>query len=399
MDYEDKMNRKNRLNSLYIYIFIFWYASEILFNSTLNTILGISVDKISNWVAWLVFGTLMLQIVFFQSYTRRQLIIIAMVTLPIVIATLLSGNRYMLSGWMFVVAARNIDWDDVIYIAYRILLIMIPFVVALYLFGFIENVTLIRGNVRRFSLGFSHPNQLGLRVFQLAVCHCYVHKDRIRKLDYILICLIIIFLVRVPNSKTAYIVTTVLVCMLLLYNFVKKRDSKKMKFFENSLLLGTFCFCFFSIYFAYIDVKRNSVLAVIDKWMSSRFSSCHIVWQLYGVSALGQRVYISEDERKLVGIKTRLWLDNAYVGILLRYGILVFLIFSVGYLCLIKFMIIQKQYVLAIILFLYALYGVMENGLYMVTHNIFLITFSFLLYGRSIQGNRQKQGLIKNGAK
>ena len=170
-------------------------------------------------------------------------------------------------------------------------------------------------------------------------------------------------------------------------------------FFDNSLLLGTFCFCFFSIYFAYIDVKRNSVLAVIDKWMSSRLSSCHIVWQLYGVSALGQRVYISEDERKLVGIKTRLWLDNAYVGILLRYGILVFLIFSVGYLCLIKFMIIQKQYVLAIILFLYALYGVMENGLYMVTHNIFLITFSFLLYGRSIQGNRQKQGLIKNGAK
>ena len=43
----------------------------------------------------------------------------------------------------------------------------------------------------------------------------------------------------------------------------------------------------------------------------------------------------------------------------------------------------QQEGMLAIILFLYALYGVMENGLYQITHNIFLIAFSNLLYGKS----------------
>lgn len=104
---------------------------------------------------------------------------------------------------------------------------------------------------------------------------------------------------------------------------------------------------------------------------------------------MGQKVYISESERKLVGIKTRLFLDNAYLGIFLRYGLLVFFIFFIGYLCLIKAMIIRKEYIVAIILFMYALYGVMESGLYMISHNIFLITFSSLLYKKMAWDNRQ----------
>ena len=55
------MNRKIRMKSLYMYIFIFWYSTEILFNSTLDNILGVSVDNISNLIAWMVFGLLMLQ--------------------------------------------------------------------------------------------------------------------------------------------------------------------------------------------------------------------------------------------------------------------------------------------------------------------------------------------------
>ena len=87
------MNRKIRMKSLYMYIFIFWYSTEILFNSTLDNILGVSVDNISNLIAWMVFGLLMLQIILFQSYTKRELMFIVMITLPIVIDTFLSVYR------------------------------------------------------------------------------------------------------------------------------------------------------------------------------------------------------------------------------------------------------------------------------------------------------------------
>lgn len=382
------MNKNVKFKNFFLYIFILWYSTEILFNSTIKSIMGISADKISNIVTWIVFALLMFQIVFLQSYTKRELLVIIFITFPVIIATVLSGQRQMMSVWMFIVASKNVDVDRVIRAAYKILLVMIPAVMIMCLLGVIENATLMRGSVRRFALGFSHPNQLGLSVFQLMACYCYVHKDKLDKLNYIYFLLTILFLFRIPNSKTAYIAMVVLLFMLVLYVFINEHKPAYMSTYEKGILLGTFLLNFFSIVFSYIDVNRNFILARINSWMSSRFSVCHKVWLLYGVSFFGQKVYVTEDERKLVGLKNKLWLDNSYTSLLLRYGILMFLIFSIGYWCLIKSMLIKKEYVLAIILFLYAVYGLMETGWHMITHNIFLITFSTMLYSKSLYDSR-----------
>lgn len=384
------MNRKIRLKNFFIYIFILWYSTEILFNSTLDSIMGVPADKISNIVTWVIFALLMFQIVFLQSYTKRELLSIILITVPVIVATVLSEQRQMMSVWMFVVAAKNVDVDRVIRTAYKILLIMLPAIMLLCLLGIIENATMMRGSVQRFALGFSHPNQLGLSVFQLMACYCYVNKDKLDKLNYIYFLLIILFLIKIPNSKTAYIATAVLLLMLMLYRVIKGQKPEYMIVYEKGILIGVFCLNFFSVLFSYIDVNRNFILARINSWMSSRFSVCHKVWLMYGVSFFGQRIYVTESERALVGIKSKLWLDNSYVSLLLRYGILMFLIFSIGYMCIVKSMLIKKEYVLAIILFLYAVYGLMETGWYMITHNIFLVTFSTLLYGKSLRDERSK---------
>lgn len=382
------MRRTIKVKDFFIFVFIFWYSTEILFNSTLIAIWGESFAGINNRINLFVFGLLMCQIIFFQSYTRDELIMIVAITIPVAISTILSGQKTIMASWMFIVATKDIDMEKLIRIAYKVLLIVVPVIISMCLLGFIENVTLMRGNVERFSLGFSHPNQLGLRVFQLIACHCYVHRDRLRTQNYLYILLTILFLIRIPNSKTAYIVTSVFLCMLLLYEFIKTHRPEYMKLYEKGILFGYVCLNIFSIFFSYIDVKKFFILAKIDSWMSSRFSLCHKVWLLYGVPILGQKVYVTEDERRQAGVQSRIWLDNAYVNILLRYGILFFLIFSISYFCLLKIVVLQKQYMLAIILFLYALYGVMENGIYMISHNIFLITFSILLYRKSLQDSR-----------
>lgn len=382
------MRKTIRLKNFFIYIFILWYSVEIIYNSTLKSIMGIPVEKISGVVTWLVFALLMVQIVLFQSYTKKELIVIAVITLPIVVATVLSGQRTMMSAWMFVVASKNTELDHVIRTAYKILLIMVPVIILLCLSGFIENGVLMRGSVLRYSLGFSHPNQLGLRVFQLVACHCYVHKDNLNKLNYVFVFLATVFLVMVPNSQAAYITTGTLLFMLFLCRYIMDHKPIYMKLYERCILFGAFCLNLFSIIFSGINVSENFFLARLDSWLSSRFSVCHKVWVMYGVSFFGQRIYVTEEERRLVGIKSALWLDNAYVSILLRYGILVFMIFSICYLYLIKVVEMQKNDVLVIILFLYALYGTIESGLYMITHNIFLITFSILLYKKPLFDRR-----------
>lgn len=56
---------------------------------------------------------------------------------------------------------------------------------------------------------------------------------------------------------------------------------------------------------------------------------------------------------------------------------------------------LQQNDVLMIILFLYALYGTIETGLYMITHNIFLIAFSALLYGKSLRTEEACSNLLQ----
>lgn len=374
------MYKKKYSEILYICILGFWYSTEIFFSTTLKFVFGIPIDVLSNLVSFLVFALLMLQILFMQSYTKRELILIGFITVPIMISTLISGNRSLLSLWMFVVGAKRITFDRIIQIAYRILLIMIPLVVVLRFVGIIADYTMMRGSIQRFSLGFSHPNQLGLRIFQLALCQCYVNREKINIWNYCNITLAILFVIKVPNSQTAYICLIVFLILLIIYEFIRNQKQLLIKLYTDGLLVGTILLYIISMILSFIDVNRNSVLRQIDRWMSQRFSWGHKVWQIYGTSLLGQKIYVSEKEVRLIGLNRRLWLDNAYMSLFLRYGVITFLIFSCFYIYLIYKKIEKKQYILAIILFLYALYGMMETGLYMVTHNIFLIAFADLLY-------------------
>ncbi len=377
------MSKKISLKNLYIFTFILWFSTEILFNTTLKTIFDVEINKVNNVVNWLIFALLMLQIVFFQTYNKREVIIIVGITLPIVIATILSGSKQILSAWMFIVAAKNNKYDKIINTAYKILLIMLPMIIFLQFFGIIEDRTMMRGNIQRYSLGFSHPNQLGLRIVQLILCHCYVNRGKLNFRRFLYIILAVIFTIEIPNSQTAYISLMVFLILLFIYKYIENQKQMYMDLYMKSLMVGVLLLNLLSILFSYIDVNKYVILSQLNNWMSARFSWCHKVWQIHGVSFWGQKVYVFADEVKSVGMSGRLWLDNSYASILLRYGILVFLIFSISYLYLLKNMAVRKEYVLVIILFLYSLYGIMENGLYMVTQNIFLIAFSDLLFRKT----------------
>lgn len=368
--------------NFYMFIFFLWYSTTILFTTNLKIIFGIPVTTINSVVDMIILVFLMIQITLFQTYKKREIIIIMGITVPIVVATVLSGQNTLLSSWIFIVAAKNTDLDRIINAAYKILFIMIPTIALLCLFGFIDERTMLRGDNLRFSLGFLHPNHLGMRVFQLMSCHCYINRNKLGVFDYLFIVISIIFAIKVPNSQTAYVCLIVFLIVLLGYKYVTNQKEIMTEMYAKSLLIGALLLNILSIILSHIDINRNIVLSKIDKWMSMRFSACHKVWQIYGVSFLGQRVYVLEEERKRMGITIPLWLDNAYINMLLRYGVLVFLIFSIGYLYLIRKMIKQKKYVLVIILFLYSLYGTMEPALYMITHNIFLIAFSDILYNK-----------------
>ena len=373
-----------KLNNLFRPIFIFWYATEILFNTTLESFFGIPISQLNSIVNYIVLIFLIIQISFFQIYRKKEIIIITCISIPIIVAAAKSTNFSLLSAWMFIIASKKSDFDEIVDIAYKILCVMIPLVMICCFIGIIEDYTGVRNEIVRHSLGFSHPNQLGLRLFQFMACYLYRKKSMLKFYDFFVPIVIMIFTYLIPNSQTAYICMLILILLLFVYIIGEQYSQSILSIYGKALIVFAVLFNALSVSWSIINVRGNPILYQIDLWLSRRFSACYRVFQLYGISLLGQRVYIFEEERKVVGIIGKLYLDNGYMALLLRYGIIVYGVFSVSYIFAMLHMKKRNQYFLLIVLFVYALYGVMENGIYMVTHNIFLISFGNILYEKLI---------------
>jgi hypothetical protein len=358
-------------------------------NLFLGRLVDISSPDINKVVDYSVLFLLVIQIVFFQKYTMKELYTLLLASLPVVIATITSGNNHLISVLLFAAAAKNADFDKVIRLAYILLLITITFVIVMCFLGVLTDYTMYRHSLLRHSLGFEHPNRLGLRCFQLAACHCYLYRNkRKRLLTAVLLLALAYFAYKVPNSQTAYICLTILSGIFILAKVIEKnrrRERLVLRFFGLMtvfLSIGTVVLSFF-------NPKSLKLYDNIDRIMSRRFWWCYRMYKYYGVSWFGQKVSTIVPDKLYRGIFRQWYLDNAFFSILLCYGIVVYVVFTAIYLVTIYRYIQKSEFMMVAILFLYALYGIMTTGFYMMSHNIFLLAISTFFYGQSYFSERK----------
>lgn len=373
-----------RFHNFYLFVFILWYSTEIMMNIKLEMIFGITVHTINAMINICILALLMFQMVLLlPSYKKRDFFIIAGITLPIVAAAILSGNKQLLSAWMFIVAAKEVSFENIIKAVYRTLCMMIPLVIFLHLTGVIEEFTKPRGDELRHSLGFAHPNQLGIVLFQLVVCHCYLHRNKIRAVDFILVSAALLFTYIVPNSQSACLSMFLLLAVWIFCGkFQNCRPKIKNVYGKALVMLALLCNAG-SVFLSIVDVRRFPFLRKIDFLISDRFATGYITLQVYGIRLWGQPVFLHEEERIRMGMADgagRLYLDNSYLSLLIRYGVISYFIFSVAYLMLMNYFRKKEQYFMVSVLFVFAVYGVMENCLFSAFHNVFLLTFADMLY-------------------
>ena len=173
-----------------------------------------------------------------------------------------------------------------------------------------------------------HPNQLGLRVFQLVACRYYINRNDNKVSDLIINFIAIIFVYLVPNSQTAYICLAILFLFVLIqrvYHYLSK--GKDFNFLGVYFVIATVLIVM-SVFFSTWAIRRWEFVRKLDKLVSIRFSACNRCMDIYGISVFGQKVFISTDELSKAGLASigRLYLDNAYMAMLIRCGIIVFLL-------------------------------------------------------------------------
>lgn len=357
-------------------IVVLWLSTEMFVGSNLEYILWWERDAFNHVVAILVLVLLMIQLVLFQRYSKRDIFIMMILTFFILLSTLHSGYNIMLSTWMIIFASKNIKIDRLATVVFWVLFVSIIWVFILYQRNIIDESTLVRNGLVRHSWGFVHPNYLGIQFFHMLVCGLYIRRKKIGIIDYLTVIVGGYFLYRIPNSQSSYYALGILLVLIFLY----KISEKKPKLRTN--LINT---CFYLVIFVNLgsialsthNIRGNKLLMQLNKFLSSRFTNCYNTYMYYGNTLWGQpiKTLVSRPGRYI-----RFYLDNGYMAILLRYGICIYLIFSACYILAMLKLKRDNNLFLEMILTVYAIYGVMENNFFSLSQNIFLVVISCVIF-------------------
>lgn len=373
---------KPSANTWILYTFIGWLICEFILNTYYDDNLKPFMQALNTYSNYIVLILLIVNILFLQSYEYDELIRIVIISIPIAVATLLSNNGNIMSCWLFIVASKNIEIDRMIDWAEKIFVIMIPLVILLCYFGVFKNNISLRSTTGfvRMSLGFEHANYLGGRVLQLCTFVFYKRNGHFKVRDYVFVIFAIIFVYLVPNSQASYMSIIILLLVQMIFVILEKVSENGEDILAKVLLPLYLFLNFFSIFMGTRDISNSNVLTLIDRTLSRRFSVCYTEVKLFGISILGQNVNISEQERMARGVYQGLYIDNAYLSILIRFGVIVYIIFTIGYLLNMIKSRRDGNFTLFIILFIYSVYGVFEREMYLIGYNVFMLTFATLIY-------------------
>jgi len=170
--------------------------------------------------------------------------------------------------------------------------------------------------------------------------------------------------------------------------------SLNKKILINAMVITSVFINAITVIASFFDPQKNDTFNRIDRFLSRRFLYGHRMYDYYGISIWGQKVNTLVQDRKFVGVYRQWYLDNAYLSILLRFGLIAYLIFSILWIMAIIYFAKNDNYAMVVILFAYSVYGIMTTGFYMMSHNVFLLSMSYPIYAKTMthylyQNNRR----------
>ncbi len=232
-------------------------------------------------------------------------------------------------------------------------------VITLSLLGLVQGGDATREDTIRYSLGFPHPNTLGLEIMIIALEFYYIFK-RHRTLTFVTTALAIYLIFTIPNSRT----TALILCLLLIYILFNK-TAKKLLHQKIMRIIITFSFLILtavSLGMANLGRIDSALSDSVNELTSTRITLYSQAFDDAGITILGNPY---EDQLPYT-------LDNTYLRLLISYGVIQYLIFLILSINTFRILYKNTQDDFIFILLILQIYGLMESSFLYVQRNSFV---------------------------
>ena len=302
----------------------------------------------------------------------------------------ITGYFYMYFGLtqtllpIFIYSARNMEVNKILRISYIISLVMLVFIILSSYLGIIQNYIYYSALRERQYLGFRYalyPSSILCNIIFLKI---YLEKENISWLS--LICLLVgnYILFQYTDSRLTFMLGTV----LIIFSSIMKKSQKFREILLNRVFIWSFLvLALLSIYATLNYDYLSDWQSDLNEALGGRLSLGNSTLKFYGYGLFGKMLSLSGnglDENGMLNTSTYDYVDNLYVLLLLRAGIIFLFIFLVAMTIIMKKIYIQKDSYLYIIFILLAFHGIIDDLIMLPQYNSFWFVVAALFMGRRI---------------
>ena len=267
-----------------------------------------------------------------------RMVTILMVTLLYGVKT---GDLYWSVLILLIYNSKKVDIERVYKTSSRIIAIGIISVLALYMFGVLPDILTSRNtveqiNYNRHSFGFYHSNVLPLLIFYLEVYYICIVKEKIRDNVIVLFVLLAGATNTFCHSRNALILSLALSLFVV---FAKQMKKDEHKILYRTTVLSIPCMSIFSFSMMFLLLK-GGIWNTIDTFFSGRFRLAIFKMRRIGlhlINIMSNESFVKDNITYVDGKDiSSIVLDNGYLYVILRYGILIILVYFLIAYCLAK---------------------------------------------------------------
>lgn len=365
---------------LYYVAFCIYLFDTIISRTKFESVLFVSADTFSDMVQILVLGLLFFKVVFQRASFSQWVFSLVVVGVGFV-SWRQSGEGWLFWLALFIVCGKGVDYKNLAKITIVETTLMFLLVIAFALAGAIENYELVRHGVTRYAMGFVHPNFLGLYLLLIGISLAVLRFEK-SSAPTILFLLFALFLnLFWADSRASAVVSVLLIALLLVFRLVKTARMRRVL---------SVCFLFLalaivasSLVLMVVYSPSNSILSAINSMLSGRLYLPHAYYEMGGLTLFGQNFDVYNPIYWENGKPSYFVVDNAYCHLLLRYGIVLTLLFLMAFFAL-YIKLIKDNHWDALFFGLVAMtiYGTMETLGIRIECNYFLVAIApLILFG------------------
>lgn len=293
-----------------------------------------------------------------------------MITITIILIGMLayymSGGPTLIKLVIFIFAIQGVREEEVLKYSNMSLTVAFAIVMLSSILGITE-IMYLNHFKNAYRLGFTNPNTVPVVILAIVTGYNIQNEDKLSIKSLILEGVLSFLLYYFCRSRTGAIVFAIYLLLIVITKWMEKKRIYKYVVYPLQYLF--IIFAVGSYYVAYAFNASNDVWSKVNTMLSGRLYAWQSYLKYYETSMLG------------INIDTIRYgaLDNAYLQLLVKYGYIVFALYSVMFLYLSRYAYKKERWILLLSIVAYEIYFFNEFGPMLINFCSVLLVFGCIL--------------------